>query len=85
MPGVRMVDAAEGMLGMEWIDGKSVRKLLPGGAEDDEDDFDVEVRGNSDGPLDDEDALSEYGISLGTCLSRFPIYPILIIRCCKIL
>ncbi|KXN85684.1 TP53-regulating kinase [Leucoagaricus sp. SymC.cos] len=25
-----MVDAAEGVLGIEWIEGKSVRRLLPG-------------------------------------------------------
>ncbi|EDR02472.1 uncharacterized protein LACBIDRAFT_253889, partial [Laccaria bicolor S238N-H82] len=30
VPGVRMVDASEGILGIEWIDGKSVRNLLPG-------------------------------------------------------
>lgn len=28
-----MVDVNEGVLGIEWIDGKSVRQLLPGGAE----------------------------------------------------
>ena len=30
VPGIRMVDAAEGILGLEWIDGESVRRLLPG-------------------------------------------------------
>ncbi|KNZ82322.1 putative serine/threonine-protein kinase like protein, partial [Termitomyces sp. J132] len=30
VPGVRMVDAAAGALGIEWIEGKSVRCLLPG-------------------------------------------------------
>ncbi|KAL1729171.1 kinase-like domain-containing protein, partial [Schizophyllum commune] len=39
VPGVRMVDAADGVLGIEWIDGMSVRKLLPGGAEDEGADF----------------------------------------------
>ncbi|KAG2044064.1 kinase-like domain-containing protein [Suillus americanus] len=33
VPGIRMVDVNEGVLGIEWIDGKSVRQLLPGGAE----------------------------------------------------
>ncbi len=28
-----MVDATEGILGIEWIEGTCVRKLLPGGAE----------------------------------------------------
>ncbi|KAI5985521.1 kinase-like domain-containing protein [Pisolithus albus] len=35
VPGIRMVDAAEGVLGLEWIDGKAVRVLLPGGSEED--------------------------------------------------
>ncbi|KIK46840.1 hypothetical protein CY34DRAFT_75277, partial [Suillus luteus UH-Slu-Lm8-n1] len=30
VPGIRMVDVNEGVLGIEWIDGKSVRQLLPG-------------------------------------------------------
>ncbi|KAL1662179.1 kinase-like domain-containing protein [Schizophyllum commune] len=33
VPGVRMVDAADGVLGIEWIDGMSVRKLLPGASD----------------------------------------------------
>ncbi|KAG2749390.1 hypothetical protein P692DRAFT_20848244 [Suillus brevipes Sb2] len=33
VPGIRMVDVNEGVLGIEWIDGKSVRQLLPSGAE----------------------------------------------------
>ncbi|CCM02900.1 uncharacterized protein FIBRA_05014 [Fibroporia radiculosa] len=33
VPGIRMVDAAEGLLVLEWIDAKSVRSLLGGGAE----------------------------------------------------
>lgn len=28
-----MVDATEGILGIEWIEGMCVRKLLPGGVE----------------------------------------------------
>ncbi|KAL1742995.1 hypothetical protein HDZ31DRAFT_75158 [Schizophyllum fasciatum] len=39
VPGVRMVDAADGVLGIEWVDGISVRRLLPGGAEDEGADF----------------------------------------------
>ncbi|KAH9475036.1 EKC/KEOPS complex subunit BUD32 [Psilocybe cubensis] len=37
VPGVRMVDAAEGLLGIEWIEGKSVKWLIPSGAQDDDD------------------------------------------------
>ncbi|EPQ53115.1 TP53-regulating kinase-like protein, partial [Gloeophyllum trabeum ATCC 11539] len=36
VPGIRLVDAAEGVIGFEWIDGKSVRALLGGGAEGEE-------------------------------------------------
>ncbi|KIP03306.1 hypothetical protein PHLGIDRAFT_77832, partial [Phlebiopsis gigantea 11061_1 CR5-6] len=36
VPGIRMVDAAQGILGIEWIDGKSVRFLLGGGEEDED-------------------------------------------------
>ncbi|KAK0471369.1 kinase-like domain-containing protein [Armillaria novae-zelandiae] len=50
VPGIRMVDAAEGVLGIEWIDGQSVRKLLPGGVEEEE------------GPAN-SDSLEEYGVS----------------------
>ena len=39
VPGVRLVDLETGILGMEWIEGYSVREMLGGGAEgeDDED------------------------------------------------
>ena len=55
-----MVDAAEGVIGIEWIEGKSVRSLLPGGAEE-------EIDEAEDG-LDEEDAdpLLAYGTSQGT-------------------
>ena len=68
VPGIRMVDAVEGVLGIEWIDGKSVRFLLGGGAEDEE-----EVVEDADAPeAEEEDAaaaedlLKEYGVSAGT-------------------
>ena len=32
-----MVDVSEGVLGLEWIDGDSVRRLLPGEAGEGED------------------------------------------------
>ena len=65
VPGIRMVDATEGILGIEWIDGKSVRFLLGGGAEGEavvEEDFD-EVE---DEEPPEEDPLQEYGISQGS-------------------
>ncbi|KAJ3861416.1 kinase-like domain-containing protein [Lentinula novae-zelandiae] len=58
VPGIRMVDATEGILGIQWIEGQSVRKLLPGGAEDDGAD-------NVDSPdVEDSDPLTEYGLSV---------------------
>ncbi|KAI0776968.1 hypothetical protein BD413DRAFT_524295 [Trametes elegans] len=63
VPGIRMVDAAEGVLGIEWIDGKSVRFLLGGGAEGEE-----EAEGDSSETEEDElqeedDLLREYGVT----------------------
>jgi len=55
VPGIRMVDAVEGVLGLEWIEGSSVRRLLPGGAEDEEEGVDEEDN--------DEDPLKVYKIS----------------------
>ncbi|KAF8639059.1 hypothetical protein AX17_001755 [Amanita inopinata Kibby_2008] len=60
VPGIRMVDAAEGILGLEWIEGKNIRNLLPGGTEDEEGEVDeAAVDTGSDG-----DPLTEYGVSL---------------------
>jgi tRNA A-37 threonylcarbamoyl transferase component Bud32 len=59
VPGIRMVNAAEGMLGIEWIEGKSVRTLLPGAPSSEEEspaNQSIESSGSS---------LSEYGISPG--------------------
>jgi TP53 regulating kinase-like protein len=58
-----MVDAVEGVIGIEWIEGKSVRHLLPGAAQESDE---------TDGDLDDEevDPLSDYGVSQGR-----PNYP----------
>ena len=63
-----MVDAAEGVLGIEWIDGKSVRFLLGGGAEGE-----VEVEDDSEDVQDDvvveeEEPFKEYGITQGEYL-----------------
>ncbi|KAF5370501.1 hypothetical protein D9615_010332 [Tricholomella constricta] len=71
VPGIRMVDAAAGVLGIEWIEGKSVRRLLPGGAGDDE-----EIYGDGiDGEENDHftDVLKEYGVSLETLMSLIGI------------
>ncbi|KAG7092511.1 hypothetical protein E1B28_008862 [Marasmius oreades] len=50
VPGIRMVDATNGVLGIQWIEGESVRKLLPGEAEGEDN--------------EEVDLLQEYGISI---------------------
>jgi len=54
-----MVDAAEGVIGIEWIEGQSVRHLLQGGAEDESDETE------DDPDYEDVDPLSNYGVSKG--------------------
>ena len=71
MPCIRMVDAAEDLLGIEWIEGANVRSLLPGGAESEQisDEHEFESDTEADCP---ESRLSEFGISQGEpgCDSR---------------
>ncbi len=60
-----MVDASEGVLGIEWIEGKSVRFLLGGGAEGEE-----EIIEETDDAMvkeepAEEDPLVEYGVNPG--------------------
>lgn len=58
-----MVDVNEGVLGIEWIDGKSVRQLLPGGAElEDISELEEaeEIHENGAG-----DPIADYGVSRG--------------------
>jgi len=55
VPGLRFVDAANGVLGIEWVNGKSIRYLL-GSRDEDEDEGEV---------VADEDPLAEYAISKG--------------------
>jgi len=66
VPGVRMLDSLEGVIGIEWIDGKSVRVLLGGGAEGEEE---IELD-HDDVQADDEaeavtleEPLVEFGIT----------------------
>jgi len=63
VPGLRFVDAASGALGIEWVNGKSVRSLLGSGDEGEEtyheEDGDV-------APAEDEDLLlAEYRVPKG--------------------
>jgi hypothetical protein len=56
-----MVDANAGVLGIEWIEGRTVRTLLPGADVEDEDTSSKEDPGGSGPP----NTLSGYGISQG--------------------
>ena len=71
-----MVDVAEGVLGIEWIHGKSVRFLLGGGAEG-EDDFNESEDGaeaENATETENDDPLAEYNVTTGTSL--FPAQPV---------
>ncbi|KAH9842887.1 uncharacterized protein C8Q71DRAFT_734992 [Rhodofomes roseus] len=62
VPGIRMVDTAQGVLGLEWIDGKSIRLLLGGGAEGEDETTEEETEDDSH-EIEEEDPFDEYGIS----------------------
>ena len=56
VPGLRFVDTANGVLGIEWVNGKSVRFLLGSVDEGEDVDGDGDVVNNP---------LVEYGVSKG--------------------
>lgn len=58
VPGLRMVDAQEGVIGIEWIEGESVRLLL--GAEDEETDDSEEPSDQTDHEEPDYDPLVKF-------------------------
>jgi len=57
-----MVDAVEGVLGLEWIEGKSVRFLL-GSSEESEDEISEEELVEEDSQDVEEDPLQQYGVT----------------------
>ena len=63
VPGLRYVDAIEGLLGIEWIEGKSIKYLLPSGAQ--EEFYEDEDLDDASSLVTDEDPLQEFGISVG--------------------
>ena len=74
-----MVDAKEGVLGIEWIEGKSVRMLLGGGAEGEEetvldpDEFLDDTIDTSGESVSHVDPLEEYQVTIGgSLLSTLP-------------
>lgn len=61
VPGIRFVHADSGVLGIEWIDGSSVRKVLGGGAEGEEESDELEIEQEED---EEVDVLKEmYGLT----------------------
>ncbi|CAE6532908.1 unnamed protein product [Rhizoctonia solani] len=64
VPGIRFVHADSGVLGIEWIDGTSVRRVLGGGAEGEEE---VEVAEDEEIEADEQDEVDElkevYGLT----------------------
>lgn len=70
-----MVDATEGVLGIEWIEGKSVRMLLGGGAEGEEeqvldsDQFFDDTTDTSGESGSHVDPLDEYQVTTGGSLA----------------
>ena len=65
---MRFVDAIEGLLGIEWIEGKSIKYLLPSGAQEEFEDGDEDGIDLPDESLD-ENPLKEFGISVGMYVS----------------
>lgn len=71
VPALRMVDAPAGVLAIEWIEGRSVRALLGGGAPEEEDTL-------SDSELDsapveqEEDPLATFGTTQGPSVFTNP-------------
>jgi len=65
VPGLRFVDAIEGLLGIEWIEGKSIKYLLPSGAQEefDEDEDGDGIDLDDASHVMDEYPLKEFGIS----------------------
>jgi TP53 regulating kinase-like protein len=66
VPGLRFVDAANGVLGIEWVNGKSVRYLLGSRDEGEEGDQEEDEEEGENATAVDEDPLAEYAISKGT-------------------
>jgi len=76
-----MVDASEGVLGIEWIEGRSVRMLLGGGAEGedeqvlDSEDFSDDTTDVSGESVSHVDPLDEYQATIGVSLTPNQLSP----------
>ena len=76
-----MVDAIEGVLGIEWIEGKSVRMLLGGGAQGEEEqaldseEFLDDTTDASGESASNVDPLDEYQVTIGVSPTHAPLSP----------
>lgn len=76
-----MVDATEGVLGIEWIEGKSIRMLLGGGAEGEEgggldpDEFFDDTTDTSCESASHVDPLEEYRVTISVFLISTSLPP----------
>lgn len=69
VPKLKMVDAEDGLLGLEWIDGWSVREVLGGGAEGEDGEADDLTEEQLARRVEAEGALDRLGVSKGECAS----------------
>ncbi|KAH8113064.1 hypothetical protein DFH11DRAFT_1602843 [Phellopilus nigrolimitatus] len=63
VPGIRMIDTVEGIIGIEWIEGKSIRALL---GEDEESELQLDENtgeDDSNDKVDTVDLSSEFGVT----------------------
>ena len=68
VPGIRFIDAPNGLIGLELIKGKSVRQILPGNAEEEEGEEGEYDAKEDDGEKDPEDpsgSMQEFGVTHG--------------------
>jgi TP53 regulating kinase and related kinases len=73
VPGIRLVDARNGLLGLELIEGKSVRQILPGAEEEEEEEDEYKGEGEEEGEEMEEDpqpeelvdSVKEFGVTHG--------------------
>ena len=66
VPGVRFVDLEHGLLGLEWIEGISVRQILGGGAEGEEEDPSFNKGGTEELlEIDVDTAMQKFGLTQG--------------------
>lgn len=65
VPAIRLLDLPNGLLGLEVIDGKSVRQIIPG-ADDDDEPGGEELVGDENVPEEEEvDSIREFGVTHG--------------------